>query len=114
MAKWYGMIGYQLTVEDPARPGVYLPQIVEKPYYGDILQDITRWDPSATSQANDDISINNRLSVLIDAFAKEHLGAIRYVTFMGTRWLIKSVTAAYPRMTLDLGGVYNGPVPKAE
>lgn len=110
MAKYCGMIGYSIAEEDPDNPGVFTPKPVERKYYGDILEDTRRWDSG--DKINDDFNITNRLSVLIDSFATTHLGAIRYATFMGTRWNVKSVSVSHPRLILNLGGVYNGPTPE--
>lgn len=110
MAKYCGMIGYSIGKSNPDRPGVITPSLVEKKYYGDILEDKRRWENG--NKINDDLDISNRISVLIDDFAIKNLGAIKYATFMGTRWNIKSVSISHPRMILDLGGIYNGPRPK--
>lgn len=112
MAKYCGMIGYLISEENPDNPGVFIPRPTERKYYGDILDDTRKWD--SVDKINDDLNITNRLSVLIDSFATSHLGAIRYATFMGVRWNVKSVFVSHPRLILSLGGVYNGPVPEEE
>ena len=35
MSKWYGVIGYAESVE--VEPGVWDEQIIERPYYGDLI-----------------------------------------------------------------------------
>ena len=62
MAKFYGPIGYAVTVE--TRPGVWEEQITERPYYGDLIRNTRRLQSSET--LNDDISVANEIS-LFDA-----------------------------------------------
>jgi hypothetical protein len=33
---------------------------------------------------------------------------MRYVEFMGTKWKITNIEVQYPRLTLSIGGEYNG------
>lgn len=105
MAKWYGKIGYAKTVE--TRPGIWEEEITERNYYGEVLQLNRRLQPAG--QVNDDIEITNRISILADPFAKMNFHSMRYLSFMGTVWKITSVEVQYPRLILNVGGVYNGP-----
>lgn len=103
MAKYCGMIGFGETVK--TAPGVYTPKITERKYYGDILDDSRRWESG--EQVNDDFNIANKISIIADRFATQNLNAMRYATFMGIKWKIKSASIAYPRIILSLGGEYN-------
>lgn len=109
MAKFFGELGYaDGTVETVA--GVFREQIVERQYFGDILQNIRNLRDG--QYVNSDISVNNRISVVADAYAVEHFHAIRYVKWAGARWIVDSVTVQAPRLILELGGVYNGETPE--
>lgn len=104
MAKWYGEIGYGETVE--TFPSVWTEEIVKKiNYYGDLLTNNRRLQTG--DKVNDDISITNQISILADPYACENFHAMRYVTFMGTKWKITDVQVEFPRLILTLGGVYN-------
>lgn len=104
MAKWYGEIGYGETVE--SSPSVWTEKIVNKMnYYGDVLSNNRRLQTS--DKVNDDISITNQISILADPYACENFHAMRYITFMGTKWKITDVQVEFPRLILTLGGVYN-------
>lgn len=107
MAKFFGKIGYGETVEKS--PGVWVDEIVEYDYYGDIIQKSRRLEE--TDKLNDDISVGNSISVVADAYANEHFFAIRYVQWAGARWTVSEVKVQRPRLILTLGGVYNGPTP---
>lgn len=104
MAKWYGVIGYAETVE--TKPGVWKEQVTEREYYGDLVRNSRRLQ--TTDQVNDNINISNQLSILSDPYALENFHSMRYATFMGTKWKVTDVEVQYPRLTLTLGGVYNG------
>ncbi len=103
MAKFYGAIGYAVTEE--TKPGVWEEQIVERMYFGDLVQNRRRIQSSGT--LNDNINIANEISIMADPFANENFHAMRYVDFMGAKWKISDVEVKYPRLVLTVGGVYN-------
>lgn len=104
MAKFYGNIGYIKTVE--VDPGIWDEQVIVHPSYGDVERNTSRYQSSGG--VNDDININNIISIVADPFANENFQHMRYVEFMGTKWKITNVEVKYPRLILTLGGVYNG------
>ena len=106
MAKFYGAIGYAELVE--TSPGVYEEVITERTYSGDFLRNKRRLQ--STDQLNDNINVANEISILSDPFAYQHFHEMRYVELWGARWKITDVDATqYPRLILNVGGVYNGP-----
>lgn len=104
MARFYGEVGFGTTVEK-AR-GVWVDEIVEYPYQGDIPQN--HQAVSNGISVNDDISVGISISIVADAYAREHINAMRYVRWQGELWKIMSVEVARPRLLLRLGGVWNG------
>lgn len=104
MAKYHGMIGFAEQTE--TSPGVWTEDITEHEYSGDLLRFNRRTQGSG--KVNDDMTINNQISIIADAYLNENLYAIRYVTFMGGKWKIESVDGEYPRMIFTLGGLYHG------
>lgn len=104
MAKFYGKIGYIGSVE--SEPGYWEEQAIEREYYGDITRNTSRYQNSG--QINDNIVINNILSIVADPYANENFQHMKYVTWMGTKWKITNVEVQYPRIILTLGGLYNG------
>lgn len=106
MAKWYGNVGFMTTVESLEFSGTFTESITEKPYYGDIIRFNKRW-ASVSDKENDDLNINNQISILADPFATNHFHQIRYVEWMGTKFKATSVEVEYPRLIISLGGVYN-------
>lgn len=104
--KYYGTIGFwKKDVE--IRPGVTRPQIVPREYTGDILDNRQRWIP--TEYQNDNLKINIRLSIIGDLYLNENISSVKYATYMGEKWKVSSIdTTKYPRVILELGGVYNG------
>lgn len=108
MAKYYGMIGFS-EMENKGF-GVYTPKIIERPYYGDVIRNIKRNEVG--EGVNDDLNIQNDISIVADAYACQNFHHLEYVTFMGARWKVRSVSVERPRLILSVGGVYNGPTPE--
>ena len=104
MAKFYGNIGYIQTVE--TEPGIWTEQVTEKPYYGDVTRNISRFQTSG--EVNDNITMNNVISIVADPYANENFQYMRYVEYMGAKWKITNVEVQRPRIILTIGGVYNG------
>lgn len=104
MAKWFGTIGFAETVE--TSPGVWEEQIVTRQYYGDLVRNTRRLQSS--DKVNNDVNIANEISIVADPYANENFHAMRYAEFMNSRWKINTVEVQFPRLILDLGGVYNG------
>lgn len=104
MARFYGKIGYSVNVE--AAPGVWIPQITEREYYGDVMRNTRRIDSG--QQINDNLNVSNIISIVADDFATENLPFMVYVEYMGNKWKITNVEILYPRLNLTIGGLYNG------
>ena len=103
MAKFYGIIGYAITKE--TEPGIYEETIVENSYIGEVIRNSRRLKDSGN--VNDDIVINNKISIISDPFANNNFHSIRYVELTGCKWKVTEVEVQYPRLLLTLGGVYN-------
>lgn len=108
MTRFYGLVGYGTAVEGV--PGVFTDVITERPLYGSIEQNI-RQLRDADETLNSDITVQNVVSVVADAYAMQNFHDIRYVLWMGARWKVSSVDVDPPRLKLRLGEVYNGPTP---
>ena len=103
MAKFYGKIGYAERKE--TAPGVWRDVVTEREYYGDVLANSRRYESG--EHLNDDLNINNRFSIVSDAYAVQHFYLMKYVEWMGTKWKISAVEVQHPRLILTVGGVYN-------
>lgn len=102
--KFAGMVGYETLSE--VRPSVWQQTIVERKYRGDVNRVSRRFQSG--EKVNDDVVISNEIEILADAFAFENFQNIKYVTWMGTKWTVNTVTVEPPRLILEIGGVYNG------
>lgn len=105
MARWFGKVGYSETVE--TSPGVYAPTDTICEYFGDVKRDSTRWTGNSES-TNDNLTINVQISIVADPFAIEHFSSMKWVEYMGAKWKITNAEPQFPRILLNLGGVYNG------
>lgn len=105
MARWFGKVGYGEPTE--ISPGVYDDKITEVEYTGDVIRNTSGWSTSSDS-TNDNLTVNNQISIIADPFAYQNFHAMKYVEFMGTKWKITNVEVQYPRLILTMGGKYNG------
>lgn len=103
MARFRGSVGYSKTVEKT--PGVWVGEIVEREYTGDVIKNTRRW--SNSGKLNDDILINNQISIIADPFALLNFYQIRFVRWMGVKWKVSNIEIQRPRLILTLGDVYN-------
>ena len=104
MAKWFGKIGYYESVE--TAPGVWVEQIVEHTYYGNLVTNNRRFQ--STDQVNETLAVSNTISIVADPYANLHFHSMKYVTLNGVKWKISNIEVNFPRLTLTLGGIYNG------
>lgn len=104
MAKFYGKIGFAVTVE--TKPGVWVEQITERNYSGDVIKNTIGWKPGDT--VNDNLTINNTISVISDPYANANFSTMRYIIWMGVAWKISNINVLRPRLILTIGGLYNG------
>lgn len=103
--KFYGKVGF--WIEDVENsPGVYQSKIIEKTYFGDITRNDRKWQER--QQQNDEMKVNNSISILSDIFAQRNYTSIKYVILNGIKLKVNSVTLDYPRIKLEIGGEYNG------
>lgn len=103
MAKYYGNVGYVEYVE--TSPGICIEKIVERPYYGDLIRDISRWE--STENLTDDVKLNNEVSIVADPYALDNYFNIRYITLNNSKWKVTAITVNFPRIVLNMGGLYH-------
>lgn len=105
MAKWAGVIGFVNETKETA-PSVYEETFIERKYYGDVVKNNRRL--VTADKVNDDISVQNQLSIVADPYAMNHFYSMKYATFCGAKWKVTDVQVEHPRLTLTLGGLWNG------
>ena len=105
MTKWYGKIGYVKQVQ--TSPSVWRNEETVREYYGEVIRNTSRWSTNPDS-TNDDLTINNQISIVSDPFADQNFHSMKWIEFMGAKWKITSVEPKYPRLILTVGGVWNG------
>lgn len=109
MARFFGAVGYGIPTEDPPDSGVWVDQIVEADYQGDVIRNSRQL--LTGEKVNDDISVSNSISIVADEYAIEHINRMKYVRWAGALWTVTTVEVRAPRLILSLGSVYNGPTP---
>ena len=104
MAKFCGYIGF--VKDETVRPGVVKNVAIEKPYRGELSGMTFQWESSG--QVNDNVDLDNTLSIVADSYMQENFYAIRYVKMRGAAWCVTRIRERFPRLVLTIGGLYNG------
>lgn len=108
--KFSGLVGFWED-EVEVDTDIWRPQIVERPYFGDVLKN-SRSFQAVSNQQNDDFKVNNRISILADLYFRNNWTSVRYVVWNGVKWKVNNVDVDYPRIILEIGGVWNGEATK--
>ena len=105
MNRWCGKIGFAEQVE--TAQSVWTEKITERTYRGDILRN-TRRLMDSQQKISYNISISNQISVVADAYIRDHFVDMRWVEFMGVKWKATEVDASQaPRLIITLGELWN-------
>lgn len=87
-------------------PGVWEECIIEKEVKGEVVRSSRQLQNS--QYLNDNLNIANRFSIVGNPFIQKNFMHMRYITYMCEKWKITNVDISeYPRMLLEVGGVYN-------
>jgi hypothetical protein len=107
--RFSGIVGYASSFSEEA-PGVHVPVITERTYYGDVIRNARRLESSSSAvpTLNDNITVENSISILADAYAYDNFKNMRYVSWNGSNWTVTNVEVRRPRLILTLGGLWNG------
>ena len=103
--QWFGKVGFGLTEHNPTT-GKSRTVIKEFEYYGTMSKNTRKWESNST--INEDLNIQNILTIYADNYLMSHQDAIKYATFNGVYWKVTNIQVEFPQMILTLGGVYNG------
>lgn len=106
MNRFYGMVGFVSSEEDPPDSGVWVEKVVEKRYYGEFLSSGYRRDDNQVINPN--IQLSNRVSLLTDPYAFKHMSYIAYVVIAGTKWAVSSIEFQGKRLICSFKGIYTG------
>ena len=107
MAKFFGDIGFATQVQTSL--GIWEDKIIEKQYYGDIFREARRF--SGSDEILGSINLSNQISVVADGYITDNVQNLRYVRWLGGLWKVSYVELKFPRLVLEMTGVYNGPTP---
>lgn len=108
MARFHDKVGFRIFNDDQ-ETGIVQDLVIEKPYYGRVIEHSRRWQTS--DMATDDLTLGNQIAITANDYAFKHASAITHICYMGGRWKVTSIRVKPPEIILTLGGVYNGPNP---
>ena len=102
MSRFSGKLGFVMTQE--TEEGVWLENIIEFPAKGTIRSLYVRNDNA--SSVNTNLRLTNEISILLDSKIQIYLETLKYVVYKGSKWEVQSIGVNYPRLTINLGGLY--------
>jgi len=103
MAKAALTLGFAEFVE--TAPDAWTPSIKEKSYVADVIRDYKQWKPGES--INDTIDIQSRFQIVLDDYLQVNQAQLKYVTYGGVKWRVRSINLIRPRIEISVGGVYN-------
>ena len=101
--KYSGTIAFVHTTQ--TSPDVWKEQTTERFYTGDCLEN--HLHAELTSEINMSPGVNYSISIVMDPYLRDNFHHIRWLTFNGAKWTVKTVDVNPPRLRLYLGGLYN-------
>lgn len=102
MPRFSGKLGFVITRE--TEEGVWLEDKIEIPAKGTIRSLHVRNDNSASVNSN--LRLTNEVSILLNSKIQTYLETLKYVIWKGSKWEVQSIGVNYPRLTINLGGLY--------
>lgn len=102
MSRFSGKLGFVMTRE--TEEGVWLEDKIEIPAKGTIRSLYVRNDNN--SSVNSNLRLTNEVSILLDTKIQTYLTTLKYVIWKGSKWEVQSIGVNYPRLTINLGGLY--------
>lgn len=106
--RYSGKLGIVQQIE--VRPGIWEEVVSEEPVLGTVKQRTEVL--SAEGSVLPEYGTNTSISVPARGVGPQDNSIIRYVTYKGLRWQIKSIVDEPPRIVMYIGEVYRGPTPE--
>jgi hypothetical protein len=106
--RYSGKLG--LVEQTEVRPGIWEEVVTEVPALGTIRQ--TTAVLSGESNVLPEYTTTTSIVVPARGVGQLDNSNIRYITYKGTRWQIRSVVDEPPMIVVYMGEKYNGPTPE--
>lgn len=109
MAKFAGLVGY--VTQEETKKGIWSPVTTERKMRGDVIRIANSFvsdGRTSSDKVNDDITLQNRISLVADPYAYSNFTSIKYVKYLNVKWKVENIEVQRPRIILSLGGVWNG------
>lgn len=103
MPRFSGDIGFSIEQYESS-PGIWIDRMEVRHMTGEILSFIR--SNQNDNNINDTLRLNNKFSIIADAFTLNNIMNIRYITYMGVKWKITNVDVQRPRLILTVGGIW--------
>lgn len=103
MAKYAGKVGY--VTEEETSPGIWSAIETVRELSGDILRTASTFQGGEV--AHKDRTLQNRISLVADAYALMNFYEIRWIEYAGAKWEVTLIDVVRPRIILTLGGIWH-------
>lgn len=106
--RYSGKLG--LVEQQEVRPGIWEEVVTEVPVLGTVRQrtEVLNGEGNVLPE----YATTTSISVPARGVGPQDNSNIRYITYKGTRWQIRSIVDEPPRIVIYIGEVYNGPTPE--
>lgn len=106
--KFSALLGISVgQVEDPEQPGVFKDKIEEIKVIGSLIREAQYPSRGELGGTIRNVSLQNRMDVIMDSRLKDKIFNIRYASFLGSKFYVTTIEVKRPHIHLTLGGVYN-------
>lgn len=106
--KFYGKIGFVIAERNENDFTDWNNRVIEKgPFYGSVNNRRFALKSSSDSTV-DDVTYSRQIDIIADNFTYKNRHFIKYIEEDGVKWKVDSVERNYPKLTLTIGGMYNG------
>ena len=102
--RWCGIVGFLKSSEE-TDSGIYITNIIDKKYYGDMFH--KKVIVSDGLSINENIQMNSIISIICDPYAHQNYERIVYCTINDIKWKVTNIEFEDKRIKLTLGAKYN-------
>ena len=103
--RYSGKFGFVVPTE--TAPGVIEDLVTEREYVGDVIQRTEAF--MVANSVLPEYRATTSVSVLSDGILKKQYKNLRFIEYMDELWTISSIVFNWPRITIYIGELYNGP-----
>jgi hypothetical protein len=106
--RYFGALG--LVQQSEVRPGIWEEAVTEVPVLGTVRQVTAIL--AGEGNVLPEYTTTTSITVPARGVGPQDTSMIRYITYKGLRWQVRSIVDEPPRIVIYIGEVYRGPTPE--